>query len=73
MPKIKEIISLAEAREAKERLDAIRCQLKVGSISYDEAKLRTREPLKFLNSYMEQRARDFGVKYRAVHFVGFMR
>jgi len=66
-------ILLKEARVSKEQLDVIRYRLKTGELTYDKAKLLAEKPLKIMNIYMKQRAKDFGVKHRATHFIGFMR
>lgn len=71
--KKKIIPSPAEARQAKEELDTVKYLLKTGSISFDEAKARSSQPLRTINTYMEKRAQDFGVRHHAIHFTGYMR
>tara|TARA_Y100000310_G_C20435435_1_gene693500 strand:- start:230 stop:439 length:210 start_codon:yes stop_codon:yes gene_type:complete len=67
------IILLKEARMSKEQLDAIRHRLKIGELTYDKARLLAEEPLKIMNTYMKQRAKDFGIKHRSISFTGFIR
>ena len=66
-------ILLKEARVSKEQLDAIRHRLKIGELTYDKARLLAEEPLKIMNTYMKQRAKDFGIKHRSISFTGFIR
>ena len=66
-------ILLKEARMSKEQLDAIRHRLKIGELTYDKARLLAEEPLKIMNTYMKQRAKDFGIKHRSISFTGFIR
>ena len=66
-------ILLKEARVSKEQLDVIRCRLKIGELTYDKAKLLAEEPLKIMNTYMKQRAKDFGLKHHSISFTGFIR
>ncbi len=58
---------------SKEQLDAIRHRLKIGELTYDKARLLAEEPLKIMNTYMKQRAKDFGIKHRSISFTGFIR
>lgn len=67
------IVSIKEARMSKEQLDTIRYRFKIGEFTYDSAQLLAEEPLKIMNTYMKQRANDFGVKHHSISFTSYIR
>lgn len=60
-------------QQAKARLDMIKSGLKLGQLSFDDAKEMAKEPLAILNEEMEKLAKQFGRKHRKVVFTSFMR
>lgn len=64
---------LTKGQEAKNRLDEIKYLLKVGEISYEEAILKAKSPLKQLNVEMERISDEHGFKHKTIGFIRFMR
>lgn len=60
-------------QQAKARLDMIKSGLKLGQLSFDDAKQMAKEPLQILNQEMEKIAKQFKRKHRAVVFTSYMR
>ena len=56
-----------------QRLQEIKCLLKTSQISYDEAKKEATPHLVALNQKLDEVAKKFNRKSRAIHFTGFMR
>lgn len=66
-------ITTSEAKRAKIKLDSIKISLKLGRLTYDEAKNESEKPLEILSLYMQQRAKAYGLKVGKIGFSGFMR
>ncbi len=63
----------SKLKVAREVLEQIKYHLKIGSITYDEAKERAEPHLDMMNAYMRRRAKDFGVTFKPINFTSFMR
>lgn len=66
-------ITIKEAKRAKIKLDLIKISLKLGKLTYDEAKNKSEKPLEILSLYMQQRAKVYSLKVGKIGFSGFMR
>ena len=62
-----------QASEATEALNKIKASLRIGRISYDNAKHFSIPYLDTLNAYTKNRAKAAGLTSRKITFTGFMR
>lgn len=65
--------SKQQAAEATEALNRIKASLRLGRISYDNAKHFSQPYLDTLNAYAKNRAKAAGLTTRSISFTGFMR
>lgn len=57
-----------------DKLNEIKYQLKIGAISYDEAKEKATPVINEFNAISKEKAKNFTyAKYRPITFSGFMR
>jgi len=66
-------ITVKEAGQAKIKLDSIKLSLRLGKLTYNEAKNESEKPLEILSLYMQQRAKAYDLKVGKIGFSGFMR
>ncbi len=66
-------VKLGLARIAKVELDSIKYQLKIGRISYEEAKGMSSSPLLSFNEGMRLISQEHGFKHHNIGFARFMR
>lgn len=64
---------MTDAKKATEALTRIKHLLKVGRLTYDDAKFFAEEPLAALNKYTAARAKAAGLSARKITFTSFMR
>ena len=60
-------------KNAKDKLEEIKYLLRVGEITYDEAKRLAIAPLRVLNGRMREISEEHGFKHRDITFQRFFR